>query len=409
METWLHSLVEDNITCWSCPLFDKLFRLISTATTASYDMLITIATTIFCVLIAFVVLYAFWKNMKNGFSDPFFTKSLRPLFINSIFAIAFLGLGITVPRFIGTITFEPVAQVTLLYTQGILNTDTATVNERVSYDPDPMSEDEIFTPKLRNTIIDIMKVTITEFQAYIHLGIAIISNTFSWQNLNIIKDIILFFIGLYLVYGFFKLFIKYCFCFVDVILAMALFAFFFPFALVFVVFRGADVPKWLKSLGTNLGTKQIKDIINAIVSLAANVITYTVILVIISKFFNDTGLSVTDLMNSITSGNILSSELSEDNMADMTIAGCIVLLYLITFLQQQIPQIQQMILSTFGLQDNSAAGKELADNMFKLTSIVINKGKQLGTVAINAIKDKTEGSSSKASGDAKGAAGATKK
>ena len=141
---------------------------------------------------------------------------------------------------------------------------------------------------------------------------------FSWDALlgigSLIKHIILFLIGLYLAYGFFKIFFKYCCYFADVIVAMAFFAFFFPLSLVTMPFKGADnVPKWIGNIGGTVGVNQLKNLINAIVTLGSVVITYTILMVIIAKFFSAPDTSVNSLMDAITSGQIFADELNTEN------------------------------------------------------------------------------------------------
>ena len=98
-------------------------------------------------------------------------------------------------------------------------------------------------------------------------------NAFTWKALlgigALIKHIVLFFIGLYLTLGFFKLFFRYCCYFADAIVAMAFFAFFFPLSLATFAFNGAEnVPEVIKKIGKNVGVNQIKNLISSIVTLA---------------------------------------------------------------------------------------------------------------------------------------------
>ena len=229
MNQWINPLIEDSVQCWGCPVFDRLFQVISAAAASVYDKFVLFCAVLFCVLFAFFAISAVWKNIKGGGTDPFYAKSIQPVIINSLVAFAFLSLGVMLPRLVTTITFEPVAQITAAYTQNMLQIDEETVAERVTYQPMPMSDDGFYRPELRDTVINIMKTTITQFQAYMKLGIAIMDNAFSWSALlgvgAVIKHIILFAIGLYLFYGFFKLFVRFCFYFADIIVAMTFFAF----------------------------------------------------------------------------------------------------------------------------------------------------------------------------------------
>lgn len=384
----MNSLVDTSVQCWGCPVFDRLFQIVSNAAAAVYDQFVIFCAILFCVLFAFYVVNAVWKNMSGGVTDPFYQKSLKPVIINSLVSLAFLSMGIFLPRFITTVTFEPVANITLIYTHSMLQTDIDTVNEKVTYVPTDMSDDGFFRPELRDSIIMLMKTTITQFQSYMKLGIAVMDKAFSLDALlgigSLIKHIILFFIGLYLFYGFFKLFVRFCFYFADIIVAMTFFAFFFPLSLILVAFKGADnVPNWISGLGKKFGTGEFKNLINAIIALAAAVLTYTVIMAIIAKFFAAPGQSASDIMELITSGNIFASDLSDDNLAAMTIGGCVILVYVLNFIYGQIPQVTSMVLDSFGVSAKNDLSEQLANDAMKLTTNIVDTAKKIGTTILN--------------------------
>lgn len=375
INSWLNGIVDTSVQCWGCPVFDRLFQVISSASAAVYRQFSLFCILIFCVLLSFYILYAVWKNIRGGVTDPMYQKYLKPVIINSLFIFALLGLGVWFPRFITTVTFEPVAEMTLVYTQSMVQTDNDTVNQKVTYEPEPMDDTGFFRPQLRDKIIMLMKTTITQFQGYMRLGIAVMDNAFSWSALTgigaLIKHIIMFAVGLYLLYGFFKIFIKFCFYFVDIIVAMTFFSFLFPLSLVLFVFRNSEAPKWIKDLGKNVGADQFKNVINAIISLAAAVITYTVIMVIIAKFFSGPDASTTELMHMITSGEIFAGALSDDNLATMTLAGCVVLIFVIEFLAREIPNVTKMVLSVFNISDSDVKkATELSEGLAKDTMTV---------------------------------------
>ena len=299
MNEFMNSLVDSSVQCWGCPVFDRLFQIVSDAAGAVYNQFVIFCAIIFCVLFAFFVINAVWKNIKGGVGDPWYQKSVKPVIINSLVSLTFLSMGVYLPRFVTTITFEPVADLALIYTQSMLQTDSETVNEKVTYQPMKMSDDGFYRPQLRDKIIMLMKTTITQFQSYMKLGIAVMDGAFSIRALlgigNLIKHIILFFVGLYLFYGFFKLFVRFCFYFADIIVAMTFFAFFFPLSLILMAFKGADnVPQWISGLGRGIGVGEFKRLINAIITLAAAVLTYSVIMTIIAKFFAAPGQSAAE-------------------------------------------------------------------------------------------------------------------
>lgn len=391
----LNNFVDNTIQCYGCPIFDRLFQIVSTAAASVYDRMAYLMAIIFCVLFAFFVLNAVWQNIKNDAKDPWYQKSVRPVIINSLIALSFLFMGVGVPRLITQITFEPTADIAVIYTQSMLNIDPETVSERVTYQPIKISDDGFFRPQLRDKIIMLMKTTITQFQSYMKLGIAVMDSAFTWKALlgigAFIKHIILFFIGLYLFYGFFKLFFRFCCYFADIIVAMTMFAFFFPLSLILVPFRSAEsVPSWISGLGKNVGANQIKKLINAIVALASAVITYTVIMVIIAKFFSSPDASVNEIMNAITAGNIFEADLSDDNLASLTVMGTVVLVYVINFIQDKIPEVTNMVMSAFNLKPENSLSEELANDVETLTKATFNTVKTIGATIISGGEKKEE-------------------
>lgn len=400
MNDFMTSLIDDTVQCWGCPIFDRLFQIISNAAAAVYDRFIIFCAILFCVLFAFYVVNAVWKNMKDDVSDPFYQKSIKPVFINSIIALAFLSMGVTLPRFITSITFEPVADITLIYTQSMLRTDNETVSEKVTYQPQQISDSGFYRPQLRDKIIMLMKTTITQFQSYMKLGIVVMDNAFSLKALlgigALVKHIILFFIGLYLFYGFFKLFVRFCFYFADIIVSMTFFAFFFPLSLILVAFKGGNSPGWISSLGKVVGTNQFKTLINAIITLASAVITYTVIMVIIAKFFSAPGQSASEIMELITTGQVFVGDLSDENLAAMTLGGCVILVYVLNFIYGQIPKVTSMILDSFGVSEENKLSEQLADDAMKLTTNIITTAKNIGKNILSGDKTNNDAKNTKA-------------
>ncbi len=388
MNGFMNNLVDASVQCWGCPVFDRLFIIVSDAAATVYNQFATFCAILFAVMLAFYVINAVWKNMQGGMKDPMHQKSIKTVFINSLVVFTFLGLGVALPRFMTTITFEPVAEISMIYTQSMLQTDVETVNERVTYKPMPMSDDGFFRPELRDTIIVLMKTTITQFQNYMKLGIAVMDSAFEWKALlspsALVKHIMLFFIGLYLFYGFFKLFAQFCFYFVDIIVAMTFFAFFFPLSLTLVAFKGADnVPSWISGLGKNVGTNQFKNLINAIIALTAAILTYTVIMMIIAKFFAAPGQSSQELMELILQGNVFEADLSDDNLEQLTLASTTVLVYVLTYIYGQIPNVTKMVLGAFDVGTKDDLSKEMATNAGNLTKAAANWVKETGKIIIS--------------------------
>ena len=396
MNEWLSSLVDSTIQCWGCGVFDRLFQIVSDAAALVYDKFAYFCIILFCVLFSIFVVNAVWQTMRGKISDPLYEKSIQRVFVNAIICIGLLGMGVALPRFITTVTFEPVAQVAQTYTQAMINLDDQAVQQKVTYQPQKMSDDGFYRPQLRDKIIMLMKTTITQFQSYMKLGIAVMDSAFSWRALlgvgSLLKHIILFVIGLYITWNFFKLFFRYCCYFADIIIAMAYFAFFFPLSLMLFSFNGADnVPKWFGGLGKTVGVNQFKNLINAIVTLASAVITYTVIMAIIAKFFSDPAVSNADLMNAITTEQIFDADLDMKNLEAMTLTSCVVLVYVLNFIQGQIPQVTKMVLSVFGVSEEKQLSETLANDMMQLTQNVVDTTKKIGqTIISGGDKDKDE-------------------
>ena len=388
MNEFMSNLVDNAVQCWGCPVFDNLFMVVSNAGSAAYSKLAQISFAIFAVIFVSYVVWAVWQHVnpkKPDTSDKMYMKTVGRVVINSLFALTLLGMGIAVPRFVSKITFEPVADIALVYTHTMLNTSETQVNQKVSYVPKNMNNNGIYTNELKNKVLALMKTTITQFQSYMKFGIAVIDQAFTWTNIRTVGGLtghfLMLCIGIYLFYGFFKLFLRYCFYFVDVIIAMAMFAFFFPIALMLFSFRGASGPGWLSELGKGLGTNQIKALINAIITLVSVIITYTVMTMIISRFFVDSNEE--DLMNTITSGEIFSYDLSDDKAATVTLGGAIVLVFVLNYLYEQIPNVTKMILSVFNASEQNKESESLANDASKLFSLTTAGAKTIASIVAN--------------------------
>lgn len=395
----MNPLVDHVVQCWGCPVFDKLINVVSGAAAAAYGKFATLCVVLFCGLLAFYIINAVWKNIKDGVKDPFYKKSVQPVLISALVALTLLAMGVVVPRVVTSITFEPVAEITLRYTQVVSGMTDDAVDARVDYTPMPMGDDGFYRPQLRDRIIMLMKTTVTQFQAYVKLGLAVMDAAFSWGALGgigaFIKHVMMFFIGLYLVYGFFKLFVRYCFYFADIIVAMTYFAFFFPLSLALFAFRQSDAPDWMKNYGKKMGTDQIKKVINAIVALGAAVLTYSVAMVLIAKFFGGADAGGVDLMGKITSGTVLASDLSDENLAGVTLMGAVVLVYVVNFLISMVPDVTKMVLGAFDVGTETKISEGLANDAGQLTKTLVGATKQLGQTILG-----DAGADAKKSGDA---------
>ena len=389
MQELANSLIDDAAQCWTCPIFDQLFAIISNTAAAAYKRLTLFAIVIFCVLFAFYILNAVWQNIKNGGEDSLFQKSIKPVLIKSLLALSLLTLGLSVPRLISTITFEPAAHITLEYAKTMLPYDYVVPEYHNAIN---LGDSGFFNPELRDTIIQLLETSVSNFQVYIKIGIAIMDKAFSFSSLTgtglpigfgaLIKHIIVFFIGLFLTYQFGKLFIKYSFCFLDIIVAMAMFAFLFPLSVIFFIFKDAQgLPGWMKNLGKNLGGGQIKKLINAIVSVAATILTYTIIMLIIRGFLDGNGVSPDTLQNSTE--NLFNFDLDNSDAMTITFSGAIVLVYVINYFADQIDEVTKKIFDAFGVKKEDSLSKEMGENMWKLTGIMATNAKNLTKAVIN--------------------------
>jgi hypothetical protein len=377
MDNWLTSLADNVTQCWGCGIFDKLFQIVSSVGVEMYTSFSKICIALFGLLFFIFTLNALWHNFKGGIKDPIMKDSFLKAFVRAVVALTLLAAGTAVPKTISTVIFEPVAKITLMYSESMINTNDAEVLEKVTYKPEDIKNDGIFSQELRDEIIMIMKTTITQFQAFIHLGITIMDKAFSWSAFKgigiFIKHILLFFIGLFLAWNFLKLFFKYCCYFADVIIAMAFFAFFFPLSLIMMVFKDIkEAPKWFSEIGKNVGAAQIKSLINAIVTLGSVVITYTVIMMIIARFLSSSNVDVTKLMSAIQDGTLYSEDLSMDTLYSLTLASFVALMYVLNYVFQQIPQITKTIMSTFSVEENTKYSDALASDIDRLTSLTKN-------------------------------------
>lgn len=377
MQELANSLIDSGIQCWACPVFDNLFAVVSNVAGNAYQNICFFSIAIFCVLFAFYLLNVFWQHIVKGGKDSLFDKTLRPVMVKSLIALSLLTLGLVVPRFISAITFEPVAIMTLQFSNAMLPADYVIPEYTNAIQ---LGSEGFFNPALRDTIMQILETSVANFQVYIKIGIAIIDSAFSLKALfgfgSLVKHIIVFFIGLFLTYNFVKLFIKYSFCFMDVIVAMAMFAFFFPLSVVFFVFKkAADIPSWMKSMGNSFGGGQVKQLINAIASMASTILTYTIIMLIIRGFLDSHGVDASTIHNSTES--LLDFDLENSDAMQITFMGSIVLVYVINYIANQIPSITKKIMSTFGVSQSDSISKEMGENVFKLTQIVADQTKNV--------------------------------
>lgn len=401
MQEVANSFIDTTVQCWACPVFDRLFVIISDAAAAAYQRFTLFSLVIFCILFSFFVMNAVWDGIKNNTDDPFLQKSVKPVIIKALIALALLGMGLTFPKLISKITFEPVAEVTLQTSKMLLPSD---YQVSTNYVPVKIEQEGFFNTNLRDTILQLIQTSVTSFQVFIKIGIGIIDNSFSLGSLfsigSLFKHIMVFFIGLFLTYQFIRLFIKYSFCFMDIILAMALFAFFFPISLVLFIFKDAQkLPEWMKNLGGDLGAGQIKHLINAIVSVISSIITYTIIILIIRGYLDANGVNTNTIQASTSS--LFEFDLDNSNAMQITFTGAIVLVYVLKYIADQIPKITDKILSVFGISQENKLSDQMGENALAMIDIVANEAKKIINIVKNPEKATTDNKSDKGNKDKK--------
>ncbi len=216
-------------------------------------------------------------------------------------------------------------------------------------------------------------------------GVAIMDRAFSWSALNgvgaLIRHFVMFMVGLYIAINFFQLFIRFCFYFVDIIVAMMFYAFFFPLSLTMFIFKHSDAPGWMKKLGDGEfgASSQFKKLVNAIITLCAAVLTYTVIMVIVAKFFASGNMSSNELMTLILSGDIYADALSDESLASLTIGAVAVMVYVINYIAGQVNTISGKVMAMFDYKPEESLSKDLGDQVLAVTKnaakIAVDAGK----------------------------------
>lgn len=389
---WLSHFVENTTQrCWGCEMFDRLFGVVSSAAAALYGYMTILAIVLLAVFVAFYILYSVWKNLSDGAKDFTYRKYLKPVVINSLVVFAMLSTGAFFPRLVTRLTIEPVSQITLLYSEAMLNKTAGQVDMLVEYEPAPMEDDGFYRPELRDAVIRLIKTSTTQFQAMMTMGLHIMDGAFSWSALTgigaLAKHALMFFIGLALTWGFFKLFVRFCFYFVDVIINLSMFAFFFPLGLAFFVFRNSESAGWVKQLGQSIAPGMLKNVINSIVTLATVTITYIIIMVLISRFFAGDAVDGEALATAVLNGDIFKGDISSDNIVAMTLSGVIVLIYVVQFLSDRIGKVTEMITKTFGVDPAKPdAGDALGGDLLKMGEDTLKFVGAQGKILVDAIR-----------------------
>ena len=86
----------------------------------------------------------------------------------------------------------------------------------------------------------------------------------------------------------------------------------------------------------------------------------------------------------------MSSDLSDSNLATLTLAGLGVLLYVMNYIYAQVPRVTKMVLDTFGVAEENKLSEQMADDAQKLVGLVVNGIKSVGSTIINGGEKKSE-------------------
>ena len=78
-------------------------------------------------------------------------------------------------------------------------------------------------------------------------------------------------------------------------------------------------------------------------------------------------------MNAILEGKIFETDLSLENLEAMTLASSIVLVYVLNYIADQIPQVSNMITSVFGVKEEKQLSEQLANEMSAFVEKTINR------------------------------------
>ena len=379
----MNQVIENLVQCIGCAVFDHLFQIVSVIGAVVYQRMSELATVMIVLFWLYYAVFLFWSFLKSSDGEVFYKEKFQKPLIATIAVGVLLSLGVMIPRALSMLTFEPVAEITTVYSQMILQITPEEVTQRITYVPMPMADDGIFRPELRDSVIHLMATVVTQFQGLMMLGVAVVWNSFSFtlNPVQLLRNILMFIMGVYLLYTFFKLFIRFCFYFLDVIIELALFAFLFPFSLAAFVLNSSESAGWVKDIGKGVaGSQRFKRVVGSIVNLAATVLVYLVVMVVIAKFFQSSAMEANELVGLVLSGDLSHLDLSNENMVNMSLLTFIILGYLLDYLVRQVPEVSEEIFKAFGVDQLNEVGKKMADEVMTSAKGVVDQvSEKVGT------------------------------
>lgn len=104
--------------------------------------------------------------------------------------------------------------------------------------------------------------------------------------------------------------------------------------------------------------------------MTGNVLTYTIIMVIIAGFLNPDSLTSSPAA-------LFEFDLDDPDIMTLTFSSAIVLVYVVNYIADQVPEVTKKIFDAFGVKQENALSKEMGENMWKLTGIVADNTKKL--------------------------------
>ncbi|MDR0319558.1 MAG: hypothetical protein LBH81_02350 [Rickettsiales bacterium] len=366
----LEFLTANLVQCWACPVFDNLFVAVGSAAENSYGQIARFALFLLTAFIAFYTVYIVMTKLSKGAEDPFYMKSMKPVLINSIIIVSLIGMGTFVPKTVARLTLEPVAAMTHAIASSVIPLPDRGIS--AAYEPKPMPDSSFYSPALKNRVLDIMQMTTTAFQGFILFGFAMISNSLNLTALlsvlsgdfgPALDTVFMFFLGVFVAWSFIKLFLKFLFYFIDVIVSLTLFAFLFPIMLMAFVMKNSEAPGWVKSIGGMSGNI-FQTAVRSVITLASAMIVYVVILAMLSGFID------------------LSNPSFESPAVMHSAAGIAVLVLIIGFLAAKIDDIAKELLAALGFEDDDKAvvGLEAYKNFAALATNIKGKIQTLNKI-----------------------------
>ena len=113
-------------------------------------------------------------------------------------------------------------------------------------------------------------------------------------------------------------------------------------------------------------------------------------MVILAKFFSDPDVASVGLMEKITTGQIFESDLSLENLEDLTLVKTVILTYVMVFIYKQIPQVTKTILSAFNVGEETSLSDQLAKDAERLVTVAAQGAVKVGKIIASGGEEKKD-------------------